>query len=129
VTTTSQFLAKVKERLAKATAGPWGLIELGRKIIVRADTPRRQSDYIAELNWSVHDAGEWFREDAEFIANSPIDVERLVEMVEVALRLAYLIDSEFADPTQGPSETLGKIDGHREEFLAQLDRIAGGGGT
>jgi hypothetical protein len=131
MTPLDEFLASVKERAEKATPGPWksyresmgpgSAIPNGKCFIVHVLPDGEEIGFC-----DVQDAGN---RDAPFIAHARSDVDRLVAMVEAGQKLSRGIAAEYADQTQGPSETLGKIAMRAEEYDAELDRLAGEDGT
>jgi hypothetical protein len=107
----------VKARSAAATPGPIRQLD--------DDDPLMLGDDAFTVRLQVY--GLRRLADGAFYARARTDVDRLVAMVEAARKLSRGIAAEYADMTQGPSETLGKIAMRAEEYDAELDRIAGEG--
>jgi hypothetical protein len=77
---TQQDLRSIKERVEKATPGPWCVAGSDRDyVIAKHGDSERSSDN--PILWADEDCLEGKKEDAEFIAQARTDVPQLVEEV------------------------------------------------
>lgn len=122
-----EFLAQVKAREEKATAGPWDYeptyVYSGKIHRVKLPFPEGQSHTF----YSCGD-GKRANEDAEFIAHARTDIPRLVKMVE---ETRSMLKAKGCDDSPawsaGTSATVTHLHGcFRCALMAELDRIAGG---
>jgi hypothetical protein len=114
-------IAAIKERLSKATPGPW-------KVVVKGNTVQ---SYAVESNngncfeVNVCSGIKTSNGNAEFIANAPSDIATLLSIIEAQQRT---IDAAVSDMQNdcGVCESFGvtccvtKADGHHVGFCMQL---------
>lgn len=106
-------LAQVRERLSRATPGPWRCEHSHQGAIVWA------GDY--EVTSSIWDPNTIVYADGELIASAPTDLSFLLRVVDEYERA--LIKYAFANDIKG---CLHPADLAREA-LAEAERLAGGG--
>jgi hypothetical protein len=107
------WLQEIKERLEKATPGPWfvsedGFSRKGEKTptVYAADNELR---YIAKCNDGLNINPTPNLSNAEFIAHAPEDIRRLLEEVERLKEAIGEIDDIVRDKSYSDSEAFERI--------------------